>query len=339
MFYTKFAFYLTKIYHDELEFVHFLSQFMISSALITFFSFTFLDIRAMYGRYSSESFFANISIPAKFAWFLQELPSLLIPLFVIWHRGLYNIPFENSIALAISLIYPWLIRGGKPTPIHLFLLGFIFATWNGYIQGCFHVKYANYGKGYFWTFGSLFVIFRHRGLYNIPFENSIALAISLIYPWLIRGGKPTPIHLFLLGFIFATWNGYIQGCFHVKYANYGKGYFWTFGSLFGTFLFLSGMFINLRADFILRALRRPGEKCYKIPHGGMFKYVSCANFLGEIIEWIGYAIYAQSTASLAFALFTAANTIPRAKLHHKWYLNKFGNNYPQDRKAVIPFIY
>jgi len=113
------------------------------------------------------------------------------------------------------------------------------------------------------------------------------------------------------------------------------------------------MFINLRADFILRTLRRPGEKCYKIPHGGMFKYVSCANFLGEIIEWIGYAIYAQSTASLAFALFTAANTIPRAKLHHKyflyffinliiyfrWYLNKFGNNYPQDRKAVIPFIY
>ncbi|CAK5023070.1 unnamed protein product [Meloidogyne enterolobii] len=84
MFYIKFAFYLTKIYHDELEFVHFLSQFMISSAVITFFSFTFLDIRAMYGRYSSESFFANISIPAKFAWFLQELPSLLIPLFIIW---------------------------------------------------------------------------------------------------------------------------------------------------------------------------------------------------------------------------------------------------------------
>ncbi|CAK5027260.1 unnamed protein product [Meloidogyne enterolobii] len=88
----------------------------------------------------------------------------------------------------------------------------------------------------------------------------------------------------------------------------------------------------------LEVYSAPGEKCYKIPHGGMFKYVSCANFLGEIIEWIGYAIYAQSTASLAFALFTAANTIPRAKLHHKWYLNKFGNNYPQDRKAVIPYI-
>uniref|UniRef100_A0A1I8B8K5 Pre-mRNA-splicing factor SPF27 n=1 Tax=Meloidogyne hapla TaxID=6305 RepID=A0A1I8B8K5_MELHA len=77
------------------------------------------------------------------------------------------------------------------------------------------------------------------------------------------------------------------------------------------------MFINLHADYILRSLRRPGEKCYKIPHGGMFKYVSCANFFGEIIEWFGYAIYAQSTASFAFALFTAANTIPRAKSHHK----------------------
>ncbi|KAF7637258.1 3-oxo-5-alpha-steroid 4-dehydrogenase [Meloidogyne graminicola] len=162
---------------------------------------------------------------------------------------------------------------------------------------------------------------------------------SLIYPWLIRGGKPTPIHLFLLGLIFTTWNGYIQGYFHAKYAVYPLKHFWTFTSLFGIFLFLVGMFINLRSDFILRTLRRPGEKCYKIPYGGMFKYVSGANFFGEIVEWIGYAFFAQSTTSFAFALFTAANTIPRARSHHKWYLNKFGDNYPQDRTAVIPFVY
>lgn len=83
------------------------------------------------------------------------------------------------------------------------------------------------------------------------------------------------------------------------------------------------MFINLRSDFILRTLRRPGEKCYKIPYGGMFKYVSGANFFGEIVEWIGYAFFAQSTTSFAFALFTAANTIPRARSHHKYIFKLF----------------
>ena len=83
-------------------------------------------------------------------------------------------------------------------------------------------------------------------------------------------------------------------------------------------LFLLGMFINLQADHILRNLRRPGEKGYQIPYGGMFEYVSGANFFGEILEWIGYALFAQSQAALAFALFTAANTIPRAREHHKF---------------------
>jgi steroid 5-alpha reductase family enzyme len=85
----------------------------------------------------------------------------------------------------------------------------------------------------------------------------------------------------------------------------------------GIALFLVGMFINLQADHILRSLRRPGESGYKIPRGGAFEYVSGANFFGEILEWVGYAQFAQSRAALAFALFTAANTIPRAQEHHR----------------------
>lgn len=69
----------------------------------------------------------------------------------------------------------------------------------------------------------------------------------------------------------------------------------------------------------------------------MFEYVSGANFFGEMLEWIGYALFAQSLPAFAFAFFTTCNIGPRALQHHQWYLEKF-DDYPQERKALIPFI-
>ncbi|KAI1719756.1 3-oxo-5-alpha-steroid 4-dehydrogenase domain-containing protein [Ditylenchus destructor] len=160
---------------------------------------------------------------------------------------------------------------------------------------------------------------------------------SLIYPFLIRGGKPTPVHLMLLGIIFCSWNGYIQGFFHAKYALYPSNHLFSFGSLIGIPTFFTGMFINIHSDHILRNLRRKGETGYKIPRGGAFDLVSGANFFGEIVEWFGYALFAQTLPAWAFSLFTMANTIPRAVEHHRWYQQKF-DDYPKERKAVIPYI-
>eukprot|EP01035_Chromulina_nebulosa_P019175 gene19175-25020_t len=69
----------------------------------------------------------------------------------------------------------------------------------------------------------------------------------------------------------------------------------------------------------------------------MFKYVSCANYTGEIIEWFGYALANWSLPALAFAIYTFSNTAPRAHKHHLWYKIKF-EDFPKERKAVIPFI-
>jgi len=38
--------------------------------------------------------------------------------------------------------------------------------------------------------------------------------------------------------------------------------------------------------------------------GGLFEYVSGANFLAESIEWTGYAICAWTLPTLAFSIFT-----------------------------------
>ena len=40
----------------------------------------------------------------------------------------------------------------------------------------------------------------------------------------------------------------------------------------GVLIFFTGMIINIHSDSILRNLRKPGEKDYKIPKGGLFNY-------------------------------------------------------------------
>ncbi|AWP04888.1 putative 3-oxo-5-alpha-steroid 4-dehydrogenase 1 isoform 3 [Scophthalmus maximus] len=106
----------------------------------------------------------------------------------------------------------------------------------------------------------------------------------------------------------------------------------------GSVLWLVGWLVNVHSDHILRNLRKPGETGYKIPTGGMFEYVSGANFLGEITEWAGFALAGHSVHSSAFAIFTAVVLTSRAVAHHKWYLAKF-EDYPKSRKALIPFLF
>ena len=60
--------------------------------------------------------------------------------------------------------------------------------------------------------------------------------------------------------------------------------------------------------------------------------------LGEIIIWTGWAIATWSLPGLAFALWTAANLIPRAQANHRWYQNHFPD-YPAKRKTLFPGLW
>ncbi|MXZ72004.1 MAG: hypothetical protein F4Z04_10970 [Acidobacteria bacterium] len=71
--------------------------------------------------------------------------------------------------------------------------------------------------------------------------------------------------------------------------------------------------------------------------GGAFRYVSCPNYLGELLEWFGWALATWSLGGLAFFTYTAANLVPRALSHHRWYRERFAD-YPAGRKAVIPGV-
>jgi len=159
---------------------------------------------------------------------------------------------------------------------------------------------------------------------------------ALIYPLLIQGGKPTPLLVFFLALLFCTTNSVVQMhslTLHHVYTLAEAG-----RVALGIVIFFLGMAINVQSDAILRNLRKPGETGYKIPRGGMFEYVSGANFFGEIVEWAGYAIACWSLSGFSFWFFTLCNIGPRGYHHHQWYLQKFKGEYPKERKAIIPFI-
>ena len=74
------------------------------------------------------------------------------------------------------------------------------------------------------------------------------------------------------------------------------------------------------------------------PLTGLYRWVSCPNYLGEVVLWIGWAVATRSMAGLAFAVWTIANLAPRAWAHHRWYRQQF-EDYPPERKAMLPGIW
>jgi len=160
-----------------------------------------------------------------------------------------------------------------------------------------------------------------------------------IYPIRIKTkGKKIPIVIVLFALIFNAVNGSNIGYFLGHYTSYyTTDWLYDIRFITGTILFILGMIINWKSDTILINLRKPGETGYKVPKGFLFKYVSCPNHLGEIIEWIGFALLTWALPSLVFAVWTIANLVPRSINHHNWYQDEFPA-YPKERKAVIPFL-
>lgn len=160
---------------------------------------------------------------------------------------------------------------------------------------------------------------------------------TFIFPFTLRPGGRTPVMVVALGFFFNIVNAYLNARWLSHFGSYETSWLWSPAFLIGVILFVTGYRINRWADRVLADLRAPGETGYKVPRGGLYELISCPNYFGELLEWTGFAIAAGSLAGWSFAVFTAANLIPRAIAHHRWYHGKFAD-YPRERRAVIPFL-
>lgn len=161
---------------------------------------------------------------------------------------------------------------------------------------------------------------------------------SFIYSLRLRTARTMPLGVVASGVLFNVVNGYLQGRYLFALGPPRDGA-WLAGPAFlsGLVLFAAGFCIHVWSDSRLRSFRRPGEHHYQLPRGGLFHLVSCPNYLGEMVEWIGWAVLTWSPAGAAFAVWTAANLLPRALACHRWYRRTF-TDYPPARRAIIPKI-
>jgi 3-oxo-5-alpha-steroid 4-dehydrogenase 1 len=169
---------------------------------------------------------------------------------------------------------------------------------------------------------------------------------AFIFPFLIKGKSRMPLSVMFMGIFFNLLNAMMQGYWlffeSYKFENfYANSWLHSGWFICGTILFLFGFITNLHSDYIVRHLRKsPTDTNHYLPKGGMFNYVTSANYFGEIIEWLGFAVLTCSLSGLAFFVWTFANLAPRAISIHKRYAQVFPDEMSQKRlKAIIPFIW
>lgn len=174
---------------------------------------------------------------------------------------------------------------------------------------------------------------------------------ALIYPFLIKGKSKMPIGIMFMGISFNILNAWMQGywIFNIAYTpeypalfvQYGTDWLLSAPFIIGVILFLAGFIINLHSDYIIRHLRKEStDTKHYFPKGGLFKYVTSANYFGELLEWLGFAILTWSVSGLVFFIWTFANLVPRAHAIHKKYRQQFPDEFAgKTIKRVIPFVY
>jgi 3-oxo-5-alpha-steroid 4-dehydrogenase 1 len=190
-------------------------------------------------------------------------------------------------------------------------------------------------------FGACFFMGSHKGasawLFLLLYGGHYVYR-AFIYPWLSSASQPSamPLSVALMGMLFNGMNSTILGGY-LFISGPGPAASEPFGlrGWMGLVLFGAGFAIHVHSDHQLRRLRHDLGPGYHIPDRGLFRLVSCPNYLGEMLQWTGFAVTMNALAGWTFMVWTVANLLPRALKHHAWYQQKF-KEYPSGRRAVFP---
>lgn len=169
---------------------------------------------------------------------------------------------------------------------------------------------------------------------------------ALITPLLMRtrpdAKSDFDISVILLGWVSLTLHGYLNARYISELGDhYQTEWFSDPRFIIGVLIYLFGFILNIKSDSTLRNLRSKvpsiDEPRYKIPYGGGFKFVTCPQYLGEIISFIGIAVMTWNLGAVFVIAITIGNLVPRALYTHKWF-NKHFADYPKERKAIVPYV-
>lgn len=171
---------------------------------------------------------------------------------------------------------------------------------------------------------------------------------GFIFPLLMRVPKGASasfsLMLVLIGWTATSLHGYLHATFIASLGTHFTPDWLTDPRfLLGAAIYYTALIGNLHSDAILRRLRTrkelaSGERVYRIPQGGLFRFVSSPSYLTELIAWAGFAICTWSLAGVFILTLSAANLVPRAISTHRWYRDRFPD-YPPERRAILPFLW
>jgi 3-oxo-5-alpha-steroid 4-dehydrogenase 1 len=138
----------------------------------------------------------------------------------------------------------------------------------------------------------------------------------------------------------------LHGYFHAEYVTRLHEYTteWLHDPRFvaGFTIYYVSYGLNLYSDSIIRNLRtreeiESGVKTYRIPQGGLFRWVTNPSYLTELCAWAGFALCTWSLAGVFVLVVSIGNLVPRAFATQRWYRQRFPD-YPRERKALIPYL-
>lgn len=167
-----------------------------------------------------------------------------------------------------------------------------------------------------------------------------------IFPYLIRVAPGSSNNFSLLpavgGSLVTVTHGYLNAKWYATAGTHLRGARWFRDVRFkvGLTVYLSGFIALVYHDYLLRELRATPGPRYRIPHGGVFDYVTSAGYLCELWTWMGFALMSWGPNGCFIFAVSLANLVPRAAASHTWYLEQFGDEYAElNRTRLIPFVW
>mmetsp|Transcript_257 Transcript_257/g.475 ORF Transcript_257/g.475 Transcript_257/m.475 type:complete len:262 (-) Transcript_257:1167-1952(-) len=165
---------------------------------------------------------------------------------------------------------------------------------------------------------------------------------SFIFSRKLVHANHVPFITYFLAFIFCMINGYLQS-YYLMVESEPIPFKLDLKFLLGAGLFLLGFSINVKCDHMLiniRQKKKAEEQKYVIPHGFLFEYVTCPNYFGEVVEWIGWTMLCGfSIPSLAFAFYSFSYLTFRSNQQYQWYIERFPTFSKLNRKRIYPYLY
>lgn len=163
---------------------------------------------------------------------------------------------------------------------------------------------------------------------------------AFVFPLLLTGKSKMPLAIMSMGILLICWtdickdNGYFILRLKECTALIGLCHHGLFSELCFFYWYAGELALGLYHPAFAKAGRYPPLSASK----GMYRYVTSANYFGEIVEWAGWAILTCSLSGLVFLWWTIANLVPRANAIWHRYREEFGDEVG-NRKRVFPFLY